>query len=66
MSNDGDINAHPDRAHDGKPKHIDLTKRLPEIGLYGGAEKVEVDGSGNIISGTTNIGEKKLDWKSWR
>ena len=48
-----------DRAHAGKDKHVDLTVRLPEIS---GADKVEVDFNGNVIGGSTNIGNVKLNW----
>jgi hypothetical protein len=48
-----------DRAHAGKLEYVDLTQRLPNIG---GADKVEVDYNGNVIGGSTQIGNSKLNW----
>lgn len=53
-----DFNFQVDRAHGGKPKHVDLTVRIPGLG----AEKVEVDFNGNVIGGSTQVGSKKIDW----
>lgn len=61
MSNTHDRdNVHVDRAHDGKPEHVDLTRRLPEVG---GADKVEVDFDGNVIGGSTHAGPVKMPWE---
>lgn len=54
-----DLNFGIDEAHAGKPRHVNLTARLPEIG---GADSVEVDENGNVIGGYTQIGPKKLNW----
>ena len=53
-----DFNFQIDRPHDGKPKHIDLTARIPRLG----ADKVEVDFQGNVLGGTTQIGKKNIKW----
>ena len=47
-----DVNVHTDRAHAGKPVHVDLTQPFDKgIGQSGaGAHKIEVDGQGRIIS----------------
>ena len=55
-----DFNFHVDRAHAGKPVHIDLTTKLPGLG---GSDKVEVDFNGKIICGSTQIGKNpKMKW----
>ncbi len=48
-----------DRAHGGKPEHVDLTRILSEMG---GADTVQVDYNGNVLGGTTNVGGQKLPW----
>lgn len=54
-----EFNFQIDRPHDGKPEHVDLTRRLPDIG---GADKAEVDFNGNVIGGLTMIGQTKMKW----
>lgn len=54
----GNFNFQIDRAHDGKPEHVDLTSILP----YGVADKVEVDHNGNVIGGTTQLGKETFRW----
>jgi len=46
-----------DRSHAGKPEHVDLTTKFS-----GGADKVEVDFSGNVIGGSTQIGKTRINW----
>ena len=53
-----DFNFQVDRSHADKPKHVDLTVKIPGIG----ADKVEVDFDGNIIGGSTQIGSQKIKW----
>lgn len=53
-------NIRPDRAHAGKPEHIDFTRRLLDIG---GADKVEVNYCGDIIGGSTYVGKTKMYWE---
>jgi len=48
-----------DRPHADKPDHVDLTQILPDIGA---ADKVEVDFSGNVIGGSTQVGSTKMNW----
>ena len=56
-------NIRRDRAHDGKPEHIDMTRPIPQIiPETGGADKVEVDYQGNVIGGATQVGRQKMDW----
>lgn len=60
MSDERDVfNIRGDRAHDGKPEHIDMTVKLPEIA---GADKVAVDFEGNVIGGSTQVGKTKGTW----
>ena len=52
-----DFNFAIDRPHGNKPVHVDLTSKFS-----GGADKVDVDFSGNIIGGSTHIGPTKMNW----
>jgi HSP20 family molecular chaperone IbpA len=52
------FNFQVDRAHDGKPEHVDLTIRIPGLG----ADKVEIDFNGNVLGGSTWSGTRSLKW----
>lgn len=60
MSQEDRDNIRPDRAHDDKPKHTDMTRKLPELG---GSDKVEVDDEGKVIGGSTQVGKAKINWR---
>lgn len=53
------VNFQLDRAHAGKPDHVDLTAVLRDFGV---ADKVEVDGDGNVGGGSTQLGPYKFNW----
>lgn len=58
MPTDDRDNIRRDRAHDGKPEHIDMTRVIPEIG---GADRVAVDFEGNVIGRSTQIGNQNIN-----
>ena len=61
MSDSPQDNFHPDD----NPEHgwhADLTRILPELGEYGGSDQVRVDPYGNVMGGTTHIGQQEIDW----